>query len=463
MTLRVAVRRAGDGVRQRQADFAAVPAIVIACLIVGPARCGFDSTWALVWGGDLLHGHAAEAPAGVVLPTVHPASLLVAVVIRAVGGAAAAPQLWAWLTDALLLAALAGVYALGLRLAGRAAAVVSVITFGCCPALQAAVGMGTVDVLFAAASVWALCLCLTRPAAAIGLGTVAALARPEGWLVLLLLVALTLRGPNRRQSKAFGLAALVAVPGMWLLCGELLFADPLSALHVTVGNAKALADVTGLSVSLRTSVSAAGVGCAALLAGLAGWVCSRDRLSRQLQIVAAAGCGMTVLLVALGAAGITTPTRYFTAELAILLPVAFAAVWQGAAASSPVRASLAVAAACWVVAALTLHVAHPGDRDHFARQQGHAALALDIAEHAGSCQSVSIPPSVFVGAALLESPKRVTVASTGRQQCRLVPLTDSALTGLGWGPEPTDMSLPISYAAEHLIARNADWGLDVVG
>jgi hypothetical protein len=432
-------------------------------LIAGPARCGFDSTWALVWGGDLLHGRAAEAPAGVVLPTVHPASLLVAVAVRAVGGAAAAPQLWAWLTDGLLLAALAGIYALGLRLAGRGVAALSVVSFACCPALQAAVGMGTVDVLFAAVSVWALCLCLTRPALAIALGAVAALARPEGWLVLLLLVSLTLGAPDRRRSRAFGFAALVAVPGMWLLCGEALFGDPLAALHVTVGNAKTLADVTGLSASLRTSVSATGIGCAALLGGLAGWVLSPDRFGRHARVVLAAGLGMTALLLGLGAAGITTPTRYFTAELALLLPVAFTAVWRVAASSPQLKAPVAVATAGWVVVALTLTMAHPGDRDHFAQQQSHAALAIDIAEQAGSCRTVSIPPSVFVGAALLTSPKRVTVASAGREQCRLVPLDDSALTGLGWGPEPSGMSLPHPYAAGHLLVSNADWGLDVVG
>ena len=394
------------------------------------------------------------------LPTVHPASLLVAVVIRAVGGAAAAPGIWSWLTEGLLVAALLGVYLLGRRLAGPTVAVVSVITFGCCPALQAAVGMGTIDVLFTAAAVWAVFLSPTRPGAAIALGAVAALARPEGWLLLLLIALLERRRPDRRWHSAFGPAALVLVPGAWLLCGELLFADPLAAIHVTVGNAKALADVTGPGETLRTAVSAAGPGCAILLAGLAAWVLSRDRLVRETRVAVAAGAGMTGVLLVLGAAGITTPTRYFTAELAILLPVAVATVWQLASVGSLRTTSLA--AAGWLVVALSLQVAHPGDRGYYAQQQGHEALALDIAEHAGRCSSVSIPPSVFVGAAMLTSPKRVTVGS-GSQQCRLVPLTDTALTGLGWGPEPSHMRLPSGYEPEHRIVSNADWGLDVGG
>ncbi len=82
------------GKRRRAVEcVATMSSVAIGALLMGRPGCGFDASWALVWAGRIWQGHAVSVPAGVIVPTPHPASLVAALLAR-VGPVSDARVIW---------------------------------------------------------------------------------------------------------------------------------------------------------------------------------------------------------------------------------------------------------------------------------------------------------------------------------------------------------------------------------
>src|SRR3954466_4169249 len=165
--------------------------IVFALLCLGflvgffvyPTYPVYDSYYALLWGHDLLHGHAPVFD-GFRYPTEHPLAIAAGALISLAGRSA--DRLWIALIFASFLALVAGVYRLG-RLAatplvGAVAAALLLTRFDY-PFLAA---RGYVDIPYMALVVWAAALEAGRPRRGTPVFLLlagAGLLRPEAWLL----------------------------------------------------------------------------------------------------------------------------------------------------------------------------------------------------------------------------------------------------------------------------------------
>ena len=241
----------------RRHDTAALAALVVAAagaatLLVrgagGQPVPGFDTTYAAVWGRDLVHGAPLATPAGA--PTPHPLGLLLGVAAQT-GGDHARTVLallgTAGYVATIILAALAAARLSSRRSAwttAGAAAMVAVLMSR--PQLVYLARAGSMDWVYAALAMAALWLALNRrwtPAAT--LAAAAALHRPEAWLFAAALLALGWRDIDRRATRATACSALAATPLAWLGTG-LLFGSPLAALRASQQNATSFGRDTGL-------------------------------------------------------------------------------------------------------------------------------------------------------------------------------------------------------------------------
>jgi hypothetical protein len=144
--------------------------------LLRPWALAFDPMAWLVWGRDTLHLALDTSPG----PSWKPLPVLFTVPFALVPGAA--PALWLLVARAGGLLALAAVWALAARLAGRWAGVAAALTMALSPWWLFNTALGNSEGLLAAAAVWAVVAQLAgRRRAALVLGTAAALLRPEVW------------------------------------------------------------------------------------------------------------------------------------------------------------------------------------------------------------------------------------------------------------------------------------------
>jgi hypothetical protein len=302
---------------------ALVLAAVVAWALV-PTYPDYDAYTHLVWGRDLLHGHAPGFQT-FAAPTEHPLYLALAALLALAGQDA--DRLLVLVTVLSLVALTGGSYALGRAL------------FGTWPALAAALFVGSsfafllyavrafVDVPFLALVMWAAALEARRPRrglAAMALLAAAGLLRPEAWVLAGLYWAWCLRGRGRRERLGL-LALVVLAPVGWALVDLAVTADPLYSLHATstlaleLGRERGIARVPGAFVTFLADVARPPVA----LAGVIGLVLTVRRYGAARMAVPLGLLGAGALtFVATGLAGLSIIERYLTVPAVALCVLA---------------------------------------------------------------------------------------------------------------------------------------------
>ena len=182
-------------------------------------------------------------PGEAVLGTTAP---LFAIVLAAFMKLGADPQPVALALSVLADASLVFlVYALARELgAGRLAAVVASAAMSVAPLSMLFAVSGMETSVFAALSLAALVLAVRRHALSAGLvAGLAALTRPEGYLVAVLVPVVVLAQGRRRALTAAGLIALVVAP--WLIAATLVYGSPVPQSALAKGST--VYDISGLA------------------------------------------------------------------------------------------------------------------------------------------------------------------------------------------------------------------------
>jgi hypothetical protein len=363
-----------------------VAAVVLAALsLLLPWALAFDPQAWVVWGRDA--GRLALDTRGG--PSWKPLPVVITTPLALTGDPA--PALWLVVARTGGLLALAGAWALAVRLGGVAAGAAAAGAMAVSPWWMFNTALGNSEGLLAAAALWAVLAHLTgRTRAALALGTAAALLRPEVW-PFLGLYGLWLWREDRAARPAVAAAAVV-VPLLWLGPDVLGVGGALSASRAARGEpslgSAALEDVPGLAV-LADAVSLLTV--PATLAAVAGTIAGPP-LARVL--AAAAGAWIAIVAV-MAQAGYAGNPRYLVAAMA------FGCVLAGAGAARLVPRAPTTAGAIPVA---TVEIVTLGDlreqaSDVGARADRRAALPDVVAAAGGrdalvGCARVRTAPDV---------------------------------------------------------------------
>jgi hypothetical protein len=334
-----------------------VEGLGVAALIVGAVAVWalawnyphFDTYVHLVWGRELIEGHA-PAYQDYVAPTPHPLWLGVCAVVAAIFGGAAdhAIMLVALLSWAAMLLA---IYRLGAAAMNPAVGALAAVLVGTSATIFFFATSAYVDIPFLALVLWAAALEAARPRRGVPVMMLLALAgllRPEAWLLggaYLLWVAL---GDRRVRTLAplAGLAA--AAPLIWAGIDLAVTGDPLYSLNRTQAGAIALNRVRGVEEvpgSLATFLGSilrepvAVLGALGLLASVA--LLGVRRLMVPLAILTFGIAGFF----AIGVAGLSILPRYvILPATALALFAAFALLgWTTLHEETPARRAWRVA------------------------------------------------------------------------------------------------------------------------
>jgi len=339
--------------------------------------------WAwLVWGRELLDG-GLETAAG---PSWKPLPVLIDTPLSLFGDAA--PKAWllvarsGWicapLLAGLLAARLSGEEAGCWRWIATAIAAGSVALTGdsFTPPLRQFTG-GLSEPLLVALVLGAIWAALDeRPGLAFGLGTAAALLRPECWPFLALWAFHATR--ERPRLRLTAIAVAILVPLAWFVPDIVGAGNPLEGGETA--RAGGIEPLDGLKVLGRTLIAplaAAWVGLALLL-----WREGRD-LDRPLAILLAGASAWVLLVAVMAIAGWAGLPRFLapaTAVVAVLGAVGIArTAATGWAPQALIAATLvlAVAGFGWRAAQL------PGDLDVIERQQTSIDQLFDLVDETG--------------------------------------------------------------------------------
>ncbi len=340
--------------------------------------------WAwLVWGRELAQG-SLETAAG---PSWKPLPVLIDAPLSLLGGAA--PKAWLLIARAGWICAplLAGL--LAARLSGEgagrwrwvaaavAAGSVALTADSFTPPLRQFTG-GLSEPLLVALMLGAIWAALDeRPGGVLGLGTAAALLRPECWPFLALWAWFATR--ERPRLRAAAIAVAVLVPLAWFVPDIIGAGNPLEGGETArAGGIEPLDGLEVLGRALAAPLAAAWVGVALLL-----WR-ERDGLDRPLTILMG-GAGAWILLVALmaigGFAGLPRFLAPATAVIAIVGGVGIArAGAQGLQSLVVAALVLAIAGFGWRLAQL------PGDLKVIERQTTSIDHLFDLVDKIGKDQ-----------------------------------------------------------------------------
>jgi hypothetical protein len=260
------------------------PAVVAAgtavlWVVLGRGYLGYDTEWALIWGGEIAAGELPDYAAVPETPTPHPLTNALAALVSTLGDAAPTFLLVAHVAALVTLAY--QLFELGRVLVawpvGALAAAVALTR----PQLVQQTLYASLDVVFLALVASAAVAEARRPrrgTAVLVLLALAGLLRPEGWLLAAAYtVYLLVTGDGRRRP---GLIALgVAGPLVWALADLIVTGDPFHSRNSTAQLADALAEGRGGRAAetpspwdhLRYAITApvAVCGLAGLLAGVA--------------------------------------------------------------------------------------------------------------------------------------------------------------------------------------------------
>src|SRR3954471_23465736 len=206
---------------------------------VFPTYPVYDSYYALLWGKDLLHGHALVFD-GFRYPTEHPLAIFAGALISLFGRSG--DRIWVALILASFLSLIAGVYRLG-RLAstplvGAVAAALLMTRFDY-PFLAA---RGYIDIPYMALVVWAATLEARSPKRGVPvllLLACAGMLRPEAWFLAAMYFVWVAWRATWRQRFIF--AALAALgPLTWAAGDFLVTGNPLFSQQYTSSSAEDL-------------------------------------------------------------------------------------------------------------------------------------------------------------------------------------------------------------------------------
>lgn len=352
--------------------------------------------WAwLVWGRELAQG-SLETAAG---PSWKPLPVLIDAPLSLLGGAA--PKAWLLIARAGWICAplLAGLLAARLSgeatgrwrwvAAGVAAGSVALTWDSFTPPLRQFTG-GLSEPLLVALVLGAIWAALDeRRGWVLGLGTAAALLRPEVWPFLAVWAWFATR--DRPRLRAAAIAAAVLVPLAWFVPDIVGAGTPLEGGETArAGGIEPLDGLAVLGRALAAPLAAAWLGVALLLwrgAFPNQWFAKAPGAGgdRPLAILLA-GAGAWIALVALmaiaGFAGLPRFLAPATAVVAVIGGVGIARAGAAASKRGPVVATLvlAVAGFGWRLAEL------PGDLDVVERQTSSIEHLFDLVEETGGAQ-----------------------------------------------------------------------------
>ncbi|HEX2084340.1 MAG TPA: hypothetical protein VHF89_01545, partial [Solirubrobacteraceae bacterium] len=284
----------------RPAGWAAACAALATLTLLVPAAPGYDAWAWLLWGRE-LGSLSLDTVAG---PAWKPLPVLVTAALAPAGDAA--PELWLAVARAGAFAAVGLAFVVGRRLGGAAAGVLAAVGVALTGGFVRHAAVGDAEPLLVALVLGAFALALDgRHRAALAVGALAALVRPETWPFL---AGYALW--RRREDTALVVAIAVAVPAAWIV-PELLASGELfrSAGRARVPNPgqPATADVPALA----TLAAAAGV---VFLPTAAAAVAARGRA----RLLAGAGAGWILLVAAMSQAGFSGEPRYLLPGAAVL-------------------------------------------------------------------------------------------------------------------------------------------------
>jgi len=362
--------------------------------------------WAwLIWGRELLHG-SFETAAG---PSWKPLPVLIDAPLSLLGRAA--PKAWLLIARAgwicapllagLLAARLSGIETGRWRWVAAAIAAGSVaLTWDSfTPPLRQFTG-GLSEPLLVALALGAIWAALDeRPSWVLGLGTAAALLRPEVWPFLAVWAWFAAR--ERPRLRAAAIAVAVLVPLAWFVPDVVGAGNPLEGGETArAGGIEPLDGLEVLGRALAAPLAAAWVGVALLL-----WR-ERDGLDRPLAVLLAGAGAWTLLVAVMAIAGFAGLPRFLapaTAVIAVLGAVGIARA--GATTGGCGRASSRIAgqssttpwgSALRGLVALTLVLAVagfgwrlaelPGDLDVVQRQTSSIEHLFDLVEETGGAE-----------------------------------------------------------------------------
>jgi hypothetical protein len=312
--------------RGLDASLLARAAFVLLCagfaigFFVYPTYPVYDSYYALVWGHELLHGHAPIFQ-GFRYPTEHPLAIGVGAVLSLLGGGA--DRVWIALMLGSFVALVAGVYRLGRQaatpLVGALAAALLLTRFDY--AFLAA--RGYVDIPYMAMVVWAAVLEASRPRRGTPVFILLALAgllRPEAWLLAGLYWLWMF--PRATWGERVRYALLTAsAPVIWAAVDWSVTGDALFSLHYTsssaedLGRQRTLAELPGALPLFFVGL----VKVPVLVAAVPGLVLSLLMAPRRMAmplVLLGAGLGTFALI---GAAGASVIERYLAVAALSLL------------------------------------------------------------------------------------------------------------------------------------------------
>ena len=343
-----------------------------ASVALAPWALAFDPQAWLVWGRDLpAHGlQTAEGPSWKPLP------MLVTTPLALAGDAA--PALWSVVARAGALLALVAAWRLGRRLGGVGAGVGAVVVTALAPWWAYNGAVSNSEGWLAAAVLAAVAAHLEgRPRAAMVLGTVAGLLRPEIWPFLAVYGWWTWRrSPRLVAACAAVLAAAWFGPDVLGGGGAVSASDAARATPSPASAARA--EHPALQV---LADAATGAGIAVCVAAL--FAMARERAARQVGMLAVAYVALVAVATVAGYAG---NPRYLVPALALI------AVLAGVGAARTPRPVVALA----VLVALTAW-GHAGDlrtaaRDVGQRDEARRGLDAAIAAYGGAARMRACGP-----------------------------------------------------------------------
>ena len=419
--------------------------------------------WAwLVWGRGLLEG-GLETAAG---PSWKPLPVLIDAPLSLLGEAA--PKAWLLVarTGWFLAPMLAGLLAWRLsgegagrwRWAGAAVAASSVALTGDAftPPLRQLTG-GLSEPLLVALVLGAIWAALDeRPGVAIGLGTAAALLRPECWPFLALFAYYETRERPRLRPVAIVIAVLV--PVAWFVPDIVGAGTPLEGsetARATDFEPLDFFEVWGRA--LAAPLAAAWIGLALLL-----WR-ERDDLDQPLKVLLAGALAWILLVAVMAIGGFAGLPRFLapaTAVVAVLggIGIARAAAYGCGRASSHYarQSSTTPPNSAWrslVAAALVLAVAGfgwrvaqlPGDLEVIERQTRSIDHLFDLVDETGSAQLLACQDHVR----MTRIREQTALAWKLDKPIASVPIRRKPRYGIALSTKP----LPNG----HLIAKNGNW------
>ncbi len=320
------------------------------CALVGallyPTFPNYDSMYSLLWGRELLHGHAPSFEA-YRAPTEHPLGIVFGALLALLGRNGDRVMVYATLASFVVL--VAGLYRLGRAsftpLVGVVAGLIICTRFDF-PFLAA---RAYIDIPYLALVIWAGALEAERPRRGMSvlvLLGLAGLLRPEAW-VLSGIYWLYLFPRLSWRDRIITALVVGAAPILWVLTDYAVTGDPLfsqnhtSGLAEELGRQKGLSEVPQATVSFLKSLVKLPVAIAGFFGLLlAAWLTpTRLRVPLALLLI---GLGTFVLV---GAAGLSVINRY------LLVPSLMVMLFAGVAAGGWTMLRPGLPRKLWIAAA----------------------------------------------------------------------------------------------------------------